>query len=275
MQLTPNTYTGLAFGLTYFDGIETDIRLTKDNDIVIFHDSYLETGEKVEDLSLSELTSRGIPSLRGFFSIQEIQELVKTKDVYIELKPNCAGRSRVVDSIIDQFYDSFMRVVEETGITKDNIKLISFVKDLLDPFTNEFDCYPLLPDVNECSDRFVILKALPQVLRRSLETELHRARERGFSGIFFAREYVMGWTSWRHPSYENIIQLAEELGMLLGTNLGTPDLEFDFPEFVRFSDKLATYPRYSKHGENPIIAHRGTGTKGVTVPDEDIPDITL
>lgn len=275
MHLSPNTYQGLAFGMTYFDGIETDIRLTRDKKLVIHHDAILNSGQLIENLTLDQVIDQGIPSFDQFLAIPEIVELSKKSAMYIELKPNCNGRSRVVEPIIDDFYHAFHTSIDQSDINVKNINLISFVKDFLDPFTDDYDCFPLLPDVNECSQRFVALKAIPQVLGRSLATEMRRAAKRDFAGVFFARQYIMGFTSFRHPSYDDAIDLAQELDLLLGSNLGDPELEADYPDFARFSDKLAKYPRHAKKGEGPIIAHRGTGTKGVEVPDDKLPTITM
>ena len=221
VKLLPNTYEGLIWGLTNFDGIETDIRLTKDNGLVIHHDPHLESGELISELSLEELEQRGIPTLARFLSFKQVVELSQTKRMYIELKPNCTGTKRIVTDIKQTFFEAFEKVVSKSEVNQEAINLISFCKDLLDPFASKYKCYPLLPDVNECSQSFVVLKAMPQILGRSLTTEIKRAKQRGFAGVFYARQYVMGLTSILHPSYEKSVKMAEDLGMLLGSNLGT------------------------------------------------------
>ena len=92
MKILPNTYEGLIWGMKNFDGIETDLRLTLDDGVVIFHDCYLQTGEKIEELTEKELADKGIPTLSKFLNLEEVVKLSKDKIMFLELKPNCGGK---------------------------------------------------------------------------------------------------------------------------------------------------------------------------------------
>jgi hypothetical protein len=88
-----------------------------------------------------------------------------------------------------------------------------------------------------------------------------------YNGLLFAKQYLLGIFSLRHPKYEKIVELMDETGIELGTNLGNIDLETDYNRLHRFSDETEKYPRHAIKGEGLIIAHRGTGIKGLDIAE--------
>jgi DNA polymerase elongation subunit (family B) len=179
MKILPNTYEGLIWGMKNFDGIETDLRLTLDDGIVIFHDCYLQTGEKIEELTEKELADKGIPTLSKFLNLEEVVKLSKDKIMFLELKPNCRGKKRITREISEKFYEKVNQIILESNISKNNIKILSFSKQMLRPFMDEYKCYPILPDVNECNNSFVTLKAVPQFLGKSIKNEIVNGKKIG------------------------------------------------------------------------------------------------
>lgn len=272
MKLQPNTLTGLSWGLAHFDGIEFDLRITKDDNLVIVHDAALSSGEIISDLTTDQLVSKGIPTFQEFLELPTINELTKKgRHLWIELKPTCIEKKRQIDAISDKIHQAFWGIVDQTQFDPSVMRIIGFPKDLLQPFVDDIDVHPIMPDINECDNSFVTLKAMPKFFRKSLKWHMEEAVDRNFAGIMFARQYFMGWMSFRHPSYEKLIQFGRDMDLELGTNLGDPALEADYPKFHRVSDKLTDFPRHAKEGDGEIIAHRGTGTKGIEVPEESIP----
>ncbi len=270
MHLLPNTIEGLKWGLKNFDGVETDLRLTKDEKLVIHHDPVLKSGETVAELTLSELVEKGVPSFDGFLMDTEIQSFAKQgKRFLLELKPNCRGKEAVSTEIAEIMAESLRTSLEISNFPTDSITFISFQENLLKPLVQEYKCAPLLPKLNECSVKeisgFTYLKLLGIFFSKRLPKYLKHAKKEGFTGVYTAREYFVGMMARYHGSYRKTLQLAQELGIELGTNLGTAQREPDFPELLRVSDDLQTFPRYAGVNEAPIIAHRGTGTKGVKI----------
>ncbi|RMG30580.1 MAG: hypothetical protein D6732_16055 [Methanobacteriota archaeon] len=268
MELQPNTIEGLKWGLKNFDGIETDLRLTKDGRLAIHHDPILKSGEVVAQLTLQELMDKGIPSFEAFVSDEEVQRFAKNgKRFLFELKPNCEGKKAVCKDIAETLAKSFRSSLEETGFPTENITVISFQEDLLKPLVEEFNCAPLLPNLNECAVKeisgFTYVKLLGKFFSRRLPRILKNARKAGYSGVYTAREYFVGPLSRYHGSLKKKLSIAENLGLELGTNLGNAEIEPEYPQLLRVSDDLKKFPRYAKAGEKPIIAHRGTGTKGI------------
>ncbi|MHA2254410.1 MAG: glycerophosphodiester phosphodiesterase [Candidatus Kariarchaeaceae archaeon] len=269
MKLFPNTIEGLIWGMQNFDGIEFDIRLTEDNVLVIHHDPILADNKVIADLSAQTMKSYHIPLFSEFLQNKNVQELVTSgKSLWIELKPNCKGKDRVDRDIAIDLYNAFMKDINQSGISRETIRIISFSLDLLDPFaeTSNYPVCSLLPNINECNQDFLLLKALPKVIRHSLKWHIQQAIERNYAGVLFARQFLMGFFSYRHPSYAKMIELMDEFNINLGTNLGNQALEAKYPKLHRFTDDMSTFPRFSKEGEGQIIAHRGTGTKGVKIP---------
>ncbi|MHA2278878.1 MAG: hypothetical protein ACXAC2_24120, partial [Candidatus Kariarchaeaceae archaeon] len=161
--------------------------------------------------------------------------------------------------------------LDETQFPKENIRILSFSKDLLDPIVREglFPCYPILPSINECNPKFITLQGLPRVLFKSLKSHIIDSVNNKYKGVLFARQYIFGPISLRHPSYMTLVKLMDEYNIELGSNLGAVELESEYVRFHRFSDKTDIYPRTAKKGEGQIIAHRGTGTKGITISDKN------
>lgn len=133
-KYTENGLNAFKNALDHHMAIELDIHLTKDNNLVVIHDSTLErvTGKKgiVEDLTLKELKENyrlldgeQIPSL------QEVFDLIKEEvPIVIELKvfrKNYKPLSKKLKEELKQIKD------------KRNIMLISFDPRALFPFNNE------------------------------------------------------------------------------------------------------------------------------------------
>lgn len=267
-KLYPNTIEGLSWGLQNFDGIETDIRLGKDDLAVLHHDAFTNNGDKIEYMDEDDCHSQNIPLFHEFLANEIVhQELSKGKTLWIEFKPNCNNRKPIKAEIADRLYQSFVDVVSKSNLPKSQIKVLSFAKELLEPvrLAQEYKPYPILPYVNECNNRGVILKGLTRLLMKSLKSHIEDAEKKGYGGILFARQYVVGPLARRHPSYSKLLKMIENTDIELGSNLGAVELEKDFPNFHRFSDKLQKYPRISGNPKAQIVAHRGTGTKGVEI----------
>jgi hypothetical protein len=270
LKLLPNTIDGLIFGLSNFDGIETDIRLTKDEDLVLYHDPVLANGEMIRELTLEQLRSRGIPSLLDFLSHEKMPGLMsKGRVMWIEFKSDCRRGWPVKAQISDILYSKFVKIIDQADISPSNIKVLSFYKELLAPAVKDerFQVYPITPYVNECNKKLIYPGGLARILMRSLKWHMKNAVTENYNGLLFAKQYLLGIFSLRHPKYEKIVELMDETGIELGTNLGNIDLETDYNRLHRFSDETEKYPRHAKKGEGLIIAHRGTGIKGLDIAE--------
>ncbi|MCY3411034.1 MAG: hypothetical protein INQ03_05280 [Candidatus Heimdallarchaeota archaeon] len=270
-HLLPNTIPGLIFGMSNFDAIELDIRLTKDEGLALYHDPILQDGRNIRNLTLEEYKQTGFPTFEDFLINPEVQKLAKQgRKVFVELKPDCSEGRSIHHEIAPILHSRFHELVDDSGIDKNALMMLSFQKVLLEPFAkeNEYPVYPILPYISECNNQFTLLKALPRILRKSLKSHIYDAVEKNYTGVTFARQFFMGFTKYRHPNYDKLCDLMDETGVQLGTNLGDKSLESSYPKFIRVTDQTSEYPRHAKPGEGLIVAHRGTGTKGVTVEEK-------
>ncbi|MHA2402112.1 MAG: hypothetical protein ACXADH_03895, partial [Candidatus Kariarchaeaceae archaeon] len=236
--------------------------------LVINHDPILTTGEVIADLASDIIQKQGVPLLSDFFQNEKIRTLLNSnKTLWIELKPNCVKKRKIDQTIAIDIFQELNKEIEFHNILHDSIRILSFSKDLLEPFASAGDIpvYPIIPPINECNYRFLVVKAISYVLFRSLKREISDAIQRNYAGILFARQYLMGPISILHPSYDNMNNLIKETGIELGTNLGTKTLESTYPMLHRFTDDMSHFPRFANENEGQIIAHRGTGTKGITI----------
>ncbi|OLS18613.1 MAG: hypothetical protein HeimC2_44250 [Candidatus Heimdallarchaeota archaeon LC_2] len=271
-KLLPNTLEGLKWGLTHFDGVEFDIRLSGQRSLVIHHDPITVDDKLISSMKNSDLKANNLFLLEELLMDKDIISSLKNgKYLWIELKPNCEGKKNKSRLIADKLYSQLINELDNTKFPKKNIRILSFSKDLLDPVAqdNELKAYPILPYINECNMKFVLFKALPRVIYRSLKSHLEECVRKNYKGVLFARQYILGPLALRHPSYEKLTELMSQMDLELGSNLGKVELESEFPLFHRFSDKTDKYPRLAKKGEGQIIAHRGTGTKGVLIPNNE------
>ena len=132
-QYTENSMSAFKNALNHHMALELDVHLTKDNELVVFHDSLTERVTKkvgiIEDLTLEEIKSdyrllngEQIPTLKEVFDL--IKEQVP---IVVELKVYRKNYKPLVK-----------RVKEELKCIKDkkNILLISFDPRALFPFKN-------------------------------------------------------------------------------------------------------------------------------------------
>lgn len=270
-HLEPNTIDGLLFGMNNFDSIETDIRLTKDDKLLLHHDPFDKFGRYISEMTMEQCLKHGLPSLTQLLEHKEIHDLaVKGKKMWIEFKPNCQNKKSIHTEIVTKLYDKFVEEVDQSGIKRDAIKILSFQQEFLNPVAEDdiFPAYLIHPYINECNNDYIMLKAFPRIIRHNIKWQIKDAMKKNFKGVLIARQYLMGPISLLNPTYDKLCDLMDSTGMEIGTNLGSVELEKIFPRFHRFSDKTQKYPRYAKKGEGLIVAHRGTGTKGVNIPDD-------
>jgi len=151
--------TMLAFDMAVkqgADGIETDLRYTKDREIICFHDLYLGrlstiTG-KISDTSIKEISrakvkhktnsSQAIPTLNEFLTW-----LPKETSIILELKDNRFGNLEHADSLLNVL-EKF-GVIEKTILASFSMTHLKWVKKILPTIVTCFVTpYNLSPNLN-------------------------------------------------------------------------------------------------------------------------------
>ncbi|MDD2435146.1 MAG: glycerophosphodiester phosphodiesterase [Bacilli bacterium] len=88
----------------YIDGVEIDVRITKDSEIVVFHDSFVDLisdgmGE-IKDLTLVELKKLTLGKKERIATLDEILGAIKTnKKIIIEIKEGTNKYKKLVDEV--------------------------------------------------------------------------------------------------------------------------------------------------------------------------------
>jgi glycerophosphoryl diester phosphodiesterase len=90
-QPTENSVSSLAEGIDRFDGVELDLRLTRDGELVLHHDRKMAVPDSfqfVEDCTLDEVKSHGFDSFDDLISNRQFLKswTEEAKFVCLELK---------------------------------------------------------------------------------------------------------------------------------------------------------------------------------------------
>lgn len=137
-------YTGLYMGA---NGIETDVRKTKDDVLVLFHDDTLDrmTGEKgaVEDYTYSELMSFNITKNGHFDKIVKLEDFLKAfsfRDVAFAIELKGAGVEAGTAELLRKY-----NMQNKTVVTSFNLEFLKNFRSI----APEFEIGYLTSDISE------------------------------------------------------------------------------------------------------------------------------
>ena len=273
-HLFPNEIDSLKWGLYNFDGIEFDVRIASDGIPVIHHDPTTASGEIIEKTPSTQLANKRVPLLHEMlneeFILKCIRGEIPNKTLWLEIKTPCRKKYNKFAADPETFAEIITDQISATRPDLNTIRIIGFNKSYLQAFSKAtpFKTYPILPTINECvSERMMILRALPGFFHHSLLWHAKKAKELGFRGLLFSQLYVKGILSLRHVRYEKLLRLQSNQ-FELGTDTKTLQEEQEFRQIHRFTDLTTPHPRHATNGEGRIIAHRGSGIKGTTLPQK-------
>ncbi|MHA2249508.1 MAG: glycerophosphodiester phosphodiesterase [Candidatus Kariarchaeaceae archaeon] len=274
-RITPNSISAIRWGIQNFDGSEFDIRMCKDNIPVIHHDTFLESGEEVAKLNLDELRKHDIETLEELLTDEGLVSTMAVnhqKILWLELKPDCKKHDRRTKAVDTQrMYAAIVDVIENKGkIPIEQINIFSFSVKLLIPFANDkrFRVYAIVPDIDECDSRSGFIRkilSLPRYFRRSLIYHGNKFKKLGFHGIMFPHQYVDGFRSLFHPSYEKVKQKLETDNFDLVTQAANLKIEKEYADIIRITDWAKDAPRSGDNRKNHIFIHRGCGIEPIDV----------
>ena len=138
-----NSIEGIRHGMIHFDGVEFDLRLTTDGELVLFHDNFLSNAQRqqiggskwTEDHSSDELKELGIPLFSELLSDEVFTNAWRehAKVACVELKmphPN----SKIAGSVNPRKRGKHARAIArlansmliEVGLEHSNVVIFSF-----------------------------------------------------------------------------------------------------------------------------------------------------
>ena len=227
IQPPENTLPSLRHGIINSDGIEFDLRLTKDRELVIHHDAKVSVQRSllqnsnpyVESWDITELKSLGFTTLEDVLTDKEIttQWREKGKMVCLEFKrphPNSPhgggylGKSKVT-KIISEMINKAELMLDEAEIPRENSVFYAF-HNKMHKSVKQINCQrnwaELLPVVPRYGTRrFKRIMAYPQYLVTPFSKLVSKHQTRGASMVPCAIEYFQ-------PFY-NRLSLGRSVGL--------------------------------------------------------------
>ena len=210
-----NSIDGIRHGMTHLDGVEFDMRLTMDGELVLFHDNHLskEQIEKIggskwtEDHSTSELAELGIETFEQLLADDVFTHSWREhgKVACVELKmphPN----SKIAGSVNPKKREKHARtmakladsMLNEVGLQQSNVVLISFKRRFRHACARANVRWPvaqLQPAIPEVGGRRMKrILTLPSFMWLSLAFHLKHQKLVGAPILPCALEYVHGAT---------------------------------------------------------------------------------
>ncbi|MDP6324146.1 MAG: glycerophosphodiester phosphodiesterase family protein [Candidatus Thalassarchaeaceae archaeon] len=210
-----NSIDGLRHGMTHLDGVEFDMRLTMDGELVLFHDNHLskEQVEKIggskwtEDHSTSELAELGIETFEQLLADDVFTHSWREhgKVACVELKmphPN----SKIAGSVNPKKREKHARtmakladsMLNEVGLQQSNVVFISFKRRFRHACARAnvrwpvAQLQPAIPEVG--GKRMKRILTMPSFMWLSLAFHLKHQKLVGAPILPCALEYVHGAT---------------------------------------------------------------------------------
>ncbi|MEC7744529.1 MAG: glycerophosphodiester phosphodiesterase family protein [Candidatus Thermoplasmatota archaeon] len=210
-QPEENSIEALVHGITFSDGVEFDLRMDSDGELVIFHDEFVPGDGRmanrcIENMSTSELRSRGVVVFEDLLSepkfVESWSEVGKTVDIEIKIP------HPVTNIGTDHYLSSIMEKLEETigplGLPQRTTIVSSFSPRIAPVAKSSEFGFPvtrLMPRIRSWG-RYWRLKrvvAMPHFASTSVPSMVNSFRDEGMESIGMALDYLVGWTRFVSP----------------------------------------------------------------------------
>lgn len=248
-----NTIAAVAAALKSYDGCEFDVRLTRDGELVLHHNPTYK-GHPIWDMDRKAL--RGVDGFKDLMADERVVKAVNEvgKMLWIELKEGSRRGFRRDDEHIKDTAETVRRDLKESGLDKNNIRLISFQPRLLKPIRG-FKRLPIVPFTYGTYDSGIRHRTLRTYFHMltPLRRHIERAKERGFAGLLFSNRFLSGPFSVIQPKISDILAFAGPK-FILGTEAKSREEEMAFRDLIVVTDH-----RGKRTGQGPkqLICHRG------------------
>ena len=210
-QPEENSIEALQHGMLFGDGVEFDLRVDGDGELVIFHDEFA-PGEGpirercVETLPTDYLKSVGIPTLRDLLAEREFtdswQSGGKTVDIEIKLPhPSTKiGALEYLSSIMGKLEDSLVPLD-----LPDRSTVVSCFSPKIGEASkaSEFSIpvFRLMPHIRAWGRYWRVKRAfaMPHFASTTVKGITESLRAQGMESIGMSLEYLVGWPRYIHP----------------------------------------------------------------------------
>jgi len=258
--LSQNTIKNICIILENYDGCEFDIRLTKDEVLVLCHDAWYQQ-KRVIDTEFKYL--QNILSLEQLVNDPEVMELVNKfhKTLWIEIKEERNINGKATDLYNEIIIDRIEKLLKASCVNLNNIYLISFSASILIKI-NKFKKLLIVPyyDCSSYGERswkrkipFTKIGIYTKMLL-PLKYHIQKAKESGFNGLLFPKQYLRGFISMFQPPLDNLLTFAGN-DFILGTDADTFEEEQYFRKLVVITNYNGVRLK-SNYRKQPLIFHK-------------------
>jgi len=210
-QPAENSVQALVHGIKFSDGVEFDIRMDGDGELVVYHDEFI-PGEGgiaercIESLSTSELKSKGVVTFDELLSNSDFTDAWglpgKTADIEIKI-PHPVTK---IDT--DQYLEGVFELISE-GVRPldlpDKTTIVSSFSPRISAVAKsssfEIPVTRLMPRIRSWGRYWRIKRivAMPHFAMTSVPAMASSFREEGMESIGMALDYLVGWTRFVGP----------------------------------------------------------------------------
>lgn len=210
-QPEENSIEAIQHGMLFGDGVEFDLRVDGDGELVIFHDEFAPGEEPirercVENLPTDYLKSAGIPTLNDLLANREFTNSWQSGGKTVDIEFKLPHPSTKIGTL--EYLSSIMGKLEESLETLD-LPDRSVVVSCFSPKIGEaskasdFDIpvIRLMPHIRAWG-RFWKLKrvvAIPHFTRTTVKGISRSLRKEKMGSIGIALDYLVGWPRYIHP----------------------------------------------------------------------------
>ena len=210
-QPKENSIEALRHGILFGDGVEFDLRVDGDGELVIFHDEFA-PGEGpimercIENLPTGYLKSSGIPTLSSLLDDREFtnswQSGGKTVDIEFKL-PHPSTKISTMDHL-GSAMSKLESALEPLDLPDRSVVVSSFSPKIAEAAKDSSFSIPvirLMPHIRAWG-RFWRLKrvvAVPHFARTTVKGMTQSLRKDGMESIGMALDYLVGWPRFIHP----------------------------------------------------------------------------
>ncbi|MFL2956922.1 MAG: hypothetical protein CND29_00840 [Marine Group II euryarchaeote MED-G36] len=209
-QPPENSVAALEHGMLFSDGVEFDLKMSRDGDLVIFHDDLLPNGKSKRDrcielLGTDELKSIGIPTFDELLASRKFTDSWQEggKTACIEFKMPHPVSKKKHESYIAKMMELIENKLEPLELPERSTVIYSFSPKIASVAkSNEFK-FPitrLMPHLRPWGVwRIKRMMGMPHFARTTVSSMIRHSRKNEMPAIGLALEFLNGWTRWISP----------------------------------------------------------------------------
>ena len=215
-----NSLLALKHGMDFSDGVEFDLRMDADGELVIYHDEALPThgtlsSRCIENMHTSKLKEEGVLTFQEIIDdrefLQKWQSGCKTVDIEIKMPHPVVGKSH------NEYLQSIMKKItimtQDLLLTPRSTIVSSFSPGIAKASAECNFGIPvtqLVPKIRPWGRHWRVKKmfAIPQFFMTSVPSIAKKFRDDGMNSVGMALEYVSGWE--RHARLGRVVGLKGE-----------------------------------------------------------------